>query len=199
VFRTRDLLVRQRIKLINAIRGHLTEYGWVAPKGPSHVARLADLIEEEEIVSSAHAMFRDVGFARRPQWQDRGSRQGDRATCSRGRSIAPADERFRHWSDLRHCDCRSSTAGHLEGRDFAAWLGLTPLQRSTGGKQKLGATSKMGERTLRRLLIIGSSAVVQQASKRGAPKGSWLEQMLTRKSRMLVTVALGRGSSGHYL
>ena len=51
-----------------------------------------------------------------------------------------------------------------KGRDFAAWLGVTPLQRSTGGKQKLGATSKMGERTLRRLLIIGSSAVVQQAS-----------------------------------
>ena len=77
-----------------------------------------------------------------------------------------------------------------KGRDFAAWLGLTPLQRSTGGKQKLGATSKMGERTLRRLLIIGSSAVVQQASKRGAPEGSWLEQMLARKPRMLVTVAL---------
>ena len=59
-----------------------------------------------------------------------------------------------------------------KGRDFAAWLGLTPLQRSTGGKPKLGATSKMGERTLRRLLIIGSSAVVLQASKRGAPRGS---------------------------
>ena len=58
-----------------------------------------------------------------------------------------------------------------EGRDFAAWLGLTPLQRSTGGKHKLGSTSKMGERTLRRLLIIGSSAVVLQASNRGAAKG----------------------------
>jgi len=62
VFRTRDLLVRQRTQLINAIRRHLTGYGWVAPKGPSHVAMLADLIEEEEMVSSlpeaAHAMFR---------------------------------------------------------------------------------------------------------------------------------------------
>jgi transposase len=48
----------------------------------------------------------------------------------------------------------------------------------------------MGERTLRRLLIIGGSAVVQRASKRGAPKGSWLEQMLARKLRMLVTIAL---------
>ena len=54
----------------------------------------------------------------------------------------------------------------------------------------LAGRPQMGERTLRRLLIIGSSAVVQQASKRGAPKGSWLEQMLTRKPRMLVTVAL---------
>ena len=48
VFRTRDLLVRQRTQLINAIRGHLTEYGWIAPKGPSHVTMLADLIKEKK-------------------------------------------------------------------------------------------------------------------------------------------------------
>jgi hypothetical protein len=80
--------------------------------------------------------------------------------------------------------------GFPAGRDFAAWLGLTPLQKSTGGKQKLGAVSKRGERTIRRRLIIGASAVVQQASRRGAPKGSWLAQMLARKPKMLVTVAL---------
>jgi transposase len=77
-----------------------------------------------------------------------------------------------------------------KGRDFAAWLGLTPLQRSTGGKQKLGKTSKMGERTLRRLLIIGASAVVRHAARRGVPVGSWLGRMLARKPRMLVIVAL---------
>jgi transposase len=80
--------------------------------------------------------------------------------------------------------------GFPAGRDFAAWLGLTPLQKSTGGKQALGAVSKRVERTIRRLLIIGASAVVQQASRRGAPKGSWLAQMLSRKPEMLVTVAL---------
>jgi transposase len=63
------------------------------------------------------------------------------------------------------------------GRDFAAWIGLTPLQHSTGGKQKLGATSKMGERTLRRLLIIGASAVVRWAARNGAPAGSWIARM----------------------
>ena len=76
------------------------------------------------------------------------------------------------------------------GRDFAAWVGLTPSQHSTGGKQKLGAISKMGERTIRRLLIIGASAVVCQAARRGAAEGSWLARMLARKPRMLVTVAL---------
>ena len=69
-------------------------------------------------------------------------------------------------------------------------MGLTPLQKSTGGKQKLGAISKMGERTIRRLLILGASAVVRWASQRGAAEGSWLARMLRRKPRMLVTVAL---------
>ena len=64
------------------------------------------------------------------------------------------------------------------------------MQKSTGGKQRLGAISKMGERTLRRLLIIGASAVVSHACRRGVPAGSWLARMLARKPRMLVTVAL---------
>jgi len=76
------------------------------------------------------------------------------------------------------------------GRDFAAWLGLTPRQRSTGGKERLGRITKAGERTLRRLLIIGAAAVVRHASKHGAPEGSWLARMLARKPRMLVIVAL---------
>src|SRR5260370_12496748 len=77
-----------------------------------------------------------------------------------------------------------------EGRAWAVRLGLTPLQSVTFFFFKQKTAYEMGERTLRRLLIIGSSAVVQQASKRGAPRGSWLEQMLARKPRMLVTVAL---------
>lgn len=197
VFRTRDLLVRQRTQLINAIRGHLTEYGWVAPKGPSHVAILADLLKGKDMAGSlpeaARSMFRlmldlltelggriadlDKEIARRAR-EDEVSRRlmtipgiGP-ITATAIAALAPPAETFN------------------KGRDFAAWLGLTPRQKSTGGRQKLGATSKMGERTLRRLLIIGSSAVVLQASKRGAPKGSWLEGMLARKPRMLVSVAL---------
>ena len=80
------------------------------------------------------------------------------------------------------------------GRDLAAWIGLTPRQHSSGGVSRLGKTSRMGQRDLRRLLIIGASAVVRWARRpasadRLAPKGSWLAGMLERKAPMLVTVA----------
>lgn len=75
------------------------------------------------------------------------------------------------------------------GRDFAAWVGLAPKQNSTGGKTRLGRISKMGRRDIRRLLIIGASAVVCWAVRKGAPRGSWLERMMARKPRMLVVVA----------
>src|SRR6202008_4277573 len=60
------------------------------------------------------------------------------------------------------------------GRDFAAWLGLVPRQHSSGGKERLGRTTKMGQRDIRRLLIIGAMAVVRWATRKGAAEGSWL-------------------------
>jgi transposase len=87
VFRTRDLLVRQRTQLINAIRGHLTEYGWVAPKGPSHVAMLADLIEEEEMGSSL-ALRRTDAAAEGPR-RALAARRDARLQAVRGASSPP--------------------------------------------------------------------------------------------------------------
>jgi transposase len=195
VFRARDVLVRQRTQCINALRGHLTEYGWVVPKGTSHMATLIDQIEDPNcsLPKSACAVLSvlvttlksleeniavlDAEISRRSR-EDAIARRlmtvpgVGPITATAIAALAPPVETFR------------------TSRDFAAWLGLTPLQRSTGGKQRLGATSKMGERTIRRLLIIGASAVVSQARRRGAPAGSWLARMLVRKPRMLVMVAL---------
>ncbi|MGY3423350.1 transposase [Bradyrhizobium sp. F1.13.4] len=153
VFRTRYLLVRQRTQLINAVRGHLTEYGWIAPKGPSHVATLADLIEEEAMASSlpeaARPMFRvmlDLLAELNGKVADL-----DKEITRRARE----DEVSRRLMTIPGVGPISATAiaalappieTFTKGRDFAAWLGLTPLQKSTGGKQRLGATSKMGER-----------------------------------------------------
>ena len=75
-------------------------------------------------------------------------------------------------------------------RDFAAWLGLTPRQNSSGGKVRLGSTTKKGQRDLRRLLICGAVTVVKWALRNGAPQGSWLAAMLARKPRLVVAVAL---------
>ena len=76
------------------------------------------------------------------------------------------------------------------GRDFAAWTGLVPLQKSTGGKQILGKTSKMGQRDIRRLLIIGAMAVIRWAARKKAPAGTWLARMMARKPPMVVATAL---------
>jgi len=191
VFRTRDLLVRQRTQTINAIRSHMAEYGRVAPKGPSHVAALAGQLEE--LPEAARAMIR-VMLDMLGEL-DRQVADLDREIARRARE----DEVSRRLMTIPGVGPLTATAlaalgpppeQFAKGRDFAAWLGLVPVQNSTGGKQRLGRVSKAGERTLRRLLILGSSAVVLHASRRGAPRGSWLEGMLARKPRMLVVVAL---------
>jgi transposase len=191
IFRTRDLLVRQRTQLINAVRGQMTEHGLVAAKGPANLPKLLVLVEEAESIlpQAARAML-DVlvdmvmTLAARITELDREIEEEDvptrlmtipgigPITATAIAAIAPPIETFR------------------KGRDFAAWLGLTPVQHSTGGKQKLGATSKMGERTIRRLLIIGAAALVRQTTRRAPPTGSWLARMLARKPRMLVITAL---------
>ena len=195
VFRARDLLVRQRTQIINAIRGHVAEYGKVAPKGVGYIERLVSEIEDPEsgLPPAARASLQILAqvlakLADQIAVLDReiASRVKDDPVARRLMTIpgvgpitaaallalAPAPQAFRR------------------GRDFSAWLGLTPRQTSTGGKQKLGQITRMGERTLRRLLVIGASAVIKQALLKGAAPGSWLAQMLARKPRMLVAVAL---------
>jgi transposase len=195
VFRARDLLVRQRTQCVNALRGHLLEYGHIFPQGITHVATLVALVEDPQssLPEGARVILRllvDTFTALDSQIATLDAEINQRSKAD------PTARRLMTIPGVGPITATAITAlvpavqGFAAGRDFAAWLGLTPLQKSTGGKQKLGAVSKRGERTIRRLLIIGASAVVQQASRRGAPKGSWLAQMLARKPKMLVTVAL---------
>ena len=195
IFRTRDLLVRQRTQIINALRGHLTEYGLVVAQGPAHVAELIEYIKDPRCELPQEA--RPIRCVLTASLQDLNEKITllDREIAKR----AHEDQVARRLTTIPGIGPITATAiaalappvePFKRGRDFAAWVGLTPLQRSTGGKQKLGATSKMGERTIRRLLIIGASAVVRQAVRRGAPQGSWLARMLARKPRMLIIVAL---------
>ncbi|MDQ0475012.1 IS110 family transposase [Labrys wisconsinensis] len=195
IFRTRDVLVGQRTQLISAIRGHLSEYGLIAPQGPFHVGRLIAQIEDSgsglpPAARTCLAVL--VGALRHLQEQTAAL---DAEIAAR----AKTDDVARRLMTVPGIGPLIATAIEAlappvetfrSGRDFAAWVGLTPVQRSTGGKERLGRTSRMGERTLRRLLIIASSAVVRWAKRKGVPVGSWLGRMLARKPPMLVIVAL---------
>lgn len=195
VFRARDLLVRQRTQCINALRGHLAEYGYVVPQGPAHVDSLVALVEDPKssVPESARGILQVLIRMFNALEEQIKELDGE---IARRAKVDPIARRLMTIPGIGPIAATAITAlvpapqGFRAGRDFAAWLGLTPLQKSTGGKNKLGAISKMGERTIRRLLILGASAVVRWASRRGATAGSWLARMLARKPRMLVTTAL---------
>ncbi|MFC3835827.1 IS110 family RNA-guided transposase [Paracoccus rhizosphaerae] len=194
-YRTRDLLVRQRTQTINALRGHLAEQGLVAPTGAAHVGRLGALIEGDEGVLPA--AVRDL--ARLLLGQIAGLTEKIASLDAELRKRATADDTVRRLTTIPGVGAVTAAAittfappveTFCKGRDFAAWVGLTPRQHSSGGKDRLGRTSKMGQRDIRRLLIVGAVAVVRWAARKGAPDGSWLARMLARKPKMLVAVAL---------
>jgi transposase len=194
VFRARDLLVCQRTQIINVIRGHLAEFGMVVAKGPFHVARLVAVIEDNHARRSRDGPANPAPAPRTTEVTGREVVLLDRELARRANEDAEA----KRLTTIPGIGLITATAlvalapaaqAIKRGRDFAAWLGLTPLRRSTGGKQKLGETSRRGERTLRRLLIIGASATVRWAMRMGSTR-PWLARMLKRKPPMLVIVAL---------
>ena len=195
VFRIRQKLVSQRIELINALRSHLYEFGYIAPVGLQHLPRLAEVVADEASVSPKAARVACRGLldqidnlsdhleAMKDQIAELG-KEGDASrtlqtmpgvgpiTALAIEAFAPAMESFKR------------------GRDFAAWLGLVPRQASSGGKARLGRISKAGQHDIRRLLIIGAMAAMVGACRRGVPEGTWLGKLMRRKPRILVAIAL---------
>lgn len=193
-YRTRDLLVRQRTPTINALRAHLAEQGIVAPTGSAHVGRLAAITAGDDgMLPSA---VRDL--ARLLLDQIAGLAEKIAGLDSELRKRVTTNDTARRLTTIPGVGAVTAAAittfappmeTFSKGRDFTAWVGLTPRQHSSGGKDRLGRTSKMGQRDIRRLLIVGTVAVVRWAARKGAPEGSWLERMMARKPKMLVAVA----------
>jgi transposase len=192
---TRDLLVRQRTQLINALRGHLMEFGFVVRQGAGQVSKLIELVTDPS--SELPAEARPVLTVIADSLQAIQARIAvlDREIAAR----AKADPVVRRLMTIPGVGAVVATAmvalapdasTFRRGRDFAAWLGLTPRQHSSGGKERLGRTTKMGERSLRRLLILGASSAAKVAARDGSRASPWLAGLLARKPRMLATVAL---------
>ena len=196
VFRIRELLIRQRTQSINALRGHLGEFGQIVPQGAANAARLIAIVEDPDsgLPADAIATLKVLVGALTQLEAEIGKLDAEIARR------AKEDEVARRLMTVPGIGPLIATAIAVlapppdtfrKARDFAAWLGLTPRQHSTGGKQRLGATTKMGERSLRRLLIIGANSVIIKRHVHVAARpGTWLGGMLTRKPPMLVRVAL---------
>lgn len=195
LFCTRQMFVGQRTQMINALRGHLAEHGLVAARGPAHLKRLADAIADSN--TALPSAVRDLArmyldqidclnerIAELDRTMKRAAKDADVARRAQtmpgvGPVTALAIETFA--PDL---------ASFRRGRDFAAWLGLVPKQHSTGGKARLGKTSKMGQRDIRTLLVSGAMAVLQAVERFDTPANGWLKRLLARKPRMVAAIAL---------
>lgn len=194
-FRTHQCMVRQRTQLINALRGHLAEFGLVAPKGPASLKLLENALADEN--TDLPEPVRHMGLIYVEQIT-RLTEVIDRLSDELETS-SKTDEQLRRLCTIPGIG--PVTAGAVaafapdldtfdSGRNFAAWLGLVPRQRSTGGKARLGSVSKMGQTDIRRLLIVGAMSVIRWVVRRGGSANRWLAALVARKPKMVAAVAL---------
>jgi transposase len=193
--RSRELLVRQRTQLVNALRAHLAELGLVAAQGKEGVASLTGLVAADG-ASALPAAVRTALLPLVAQMQDVEQRVA--ALDKTLRAQHRASEASRRLETIPGIGVIGATALAAtitdptlfrSGRDLAAWIGLTPRQNSSGGKDRLGGVSKQGDRYLRKLLVVGASAVLRQARAR-PDRHPWLMRLLARRPAKVAIVAL---------
>lgn len=196
VHRTRDLLISQRTQLINALRAHLAELGLVADQGRDGVAKLIAIIMDEKSLDQLPAAMRQALQVVATQLGALQTQIGELDRCSLAHHRA--NDVSRRLESIPGIGVIGATAiaatvtdpsAFRSGRDLAAWIGLVPRQNSTGGKEKLGSISKQGDRYLRRLLVVGATAVVRQA-RLHPDKYPWIAKLLTKKPAKLVAIAV---------
>ncbi|MEM8977114.1 MAG: IS110 family transposase [Pseudomonadota bacterium] len=191
VHRTRDLLMRQRTMLINAIRSHLAEFGIVAGVGRNGIEKLLTLIAEGED-NRVPPAARDclVALAAQLDLTKRQILEADRWVLAwhRNNGLSKRLEAIPSVGPR----IASIPDAHVfrSGRDMSAWIGIVPKQTGTGGKQRLGSISKAGNRYLRKLLFISALAVIKRAKLLGHSRHPWLMSLIERRSVKIAAIAL---------
>jgi len=192
--KVRDLLIRQRTMLINALRGHLAEFGIVSARGPGGVTAAIETLHETQDSLPELARVALHGLI-------------DQLRIVRD-EVVKVEKRIVAWHRASDVSRRLATIPGIgpitasaiaaavpdaslfrSGRQFAAWLGLTPRAHSSGGKERRVGISKQGDGYIRRLLVIGATAVIRLARQGNASK-AWAAKLLERKPARLVSVAL---------
>ncbi|RED18869.1 IS110 family transposase [Parasphingopyxis lamellibrachiae] len=194
--RTRDLLMRQRTMMLNAIRGHLAEFGVIAAQGSRNVmALIAQLQTEGRFDLPDIARSALLGLAAQLASLTAEIRALERRLMAWHREDATS-QRLETIPGVGIITATALSASipdpsvFKSGRQFAAFLGLVPRQNSSGGKDRLGRISKMGDGYLRRLLVVGATSVIRRAGTNETATGSWVRSLLERKPARVVTVAM---------
>jgi len=191
---TRDALVRQRTQLTNRIRGYGAEFGLTSARGLDKIGPLLERIAADASVPKrAHELFAMLGeeLVELEKRLDRiehellaWHRDNERSRrLSEIPSIGPIGASL---LTMKVPDPKAFRSG----RDFAAWIGLTPKDHSTAGKQRLGVITRAGDEALRSVLVAGATAVIQQVNRGRSTPSPWLAALLRRKSPKLAAVAL---------
>jgi transposase len=193
--RARNLLVRQRTMLVNALRAHMAEFGIIAPQGLRNVELLTKEVAHEqgrlpELVRSILQLIVDQlhdTMARVREIEVSLTKWHRQSKCSQLLATVPG-------VGIMGASAIAATVSDQSlfrsGREFAAWLGMTPRQNSSGGKERLGRTSKRGDKYIRSLLIAGAVAVLRHARNRPTRDGEWVRALLERKPTKVAGVAL---------
>ena len=194
--RSRDLLMRQRTMILNAIRAHFAEFGIISAQGPRRVAELVSRLRDEDD-PGLPAIARSAVLALGAQLDSlaAGIRTIERQLMAWHRQNA-ASQRLETIPGVGLITATALSASvpdptvFKSGRQFAAYLGLVPRQNSSGGKDRLGHISKMGNGYLRRLLVVGATSVTRRAPTTDTRTGAWVRSLLERKPARVVTVAI---------
>jgi transposase len=194
VLKVRETLIHQRTQLINALRGHAAEFGVIAAKGISQITPLLDAIEAATTVPpEARDMLALLG----EEIKHLDTRLEEIATkLTAAHRANPVSQLLATIPGVGPIvgltlAVEVDPAAFQSGRHLAAWIGLTPKEHSTGGKQRMGGISRVGNERLRRLLVTGATSVIRFATRPGHKVASaWLLNLLQRKPRKLVAVAL---------
>jgi transposase len=193
ILRHRELLTGQRTAAINALRGHAAEFGIIAAKGTAQIGPLLQrLAADEAVPAAAKAMF--VHMGEHIATLDQRIEALEEELLAVHKAL-PVSQRLIAVPGIGPITAitlaLSVEPRHFaSGRHFAAWLGLTPKEHSTGGKPRLGKISKAGNERLRTLLVVGAMAVIRHARPGRKGASAWLLQLLGRKPRKLAAVAL---------
>ena len=193
ILSVRELLVKQRTQLINALRGHAAEFGVIAARGTAQIDALLERLGADPAVPApAREMMGELGAAieqvrERIGELDRRLKQLHKTnSVSQQLAAVPGIGPVGALTLALTVDASQFRSG----RHFAAWLGLTPKQNSTGGKTRLGGISRQGNERLRQLLVLGATAVIRQVRPEQGKGSAWLRALVTRRPRKVAAVAL---------